>query len=55
MSATELASVSSEFGIFAHTPIQTCVLGTIETKYKPIAPWIKMIWNFLYLPITIPT
>jgi len=36
--ASEIASVSSEFDIFAHRPIQTSVLGTIETAYKPIAP-----------------
>ena len=36
--AAEIASVSSEFHIFAHRPIQTSVLGTIETAYKPIAP-----------------
>ena len=38
MSATEVASISSEFDIFAHKPVQTSVLGTIETVYKPIAP-----------------
>jgi hypothetical protein len=35
---SEIASVSSEFDIFAHRPIQSSVLGTIETAYKPIAP-----------------
>ena len=38
MSAVEVASISSEFDIFAHKPLQTSVLGTIETAYKPIAP-----------------
>jgi len=36
--AAEIASVSSEFDIFAHRPIQTSVLGTIEAAYKPTAP-----------------
>jgi hypothetical protein len=35
--SAEIASVSSEFDIFAHRPIQSSVLGTIETAYKPIA------------------
>ena len=30
--------VSSEFDIFAHKPIQSSVLETIETVYKPVAP-----------------
>jgi hypothetical protein len=34
----EIASVRSEFDIFAHRPIQSSVLETIETSYKPIAP-----------------
>jgi len=38
ISAAEIASVSSEFDIFAHKPVQTSVLGTIETAYKPIVP-----------------
>ena len=38
MSAAEVASISSEFDIFAHKPVQTSVLGTIETAYKHIAP-----------------
>jgi len=37
MSTAEIASIISEFDI-AHKPIQTSVLGTIETAYKPIAP-----------------
>jgi len=38
MSAAEVTSISSEFDIFAHKPVQKSVLGTIETAYKPIAP-----------------
>ena len=38
MSAAEVASISSEFDIFTHKPVQTSVLGTIENAYKPIAP-----------------
>ena len=37
MSTTEIASVISEFEIFAHKPVQTSVLGTIETAYNAIA------------------
>jgi len=36
--AAEIASVSSEFDIFAHRPIQTSVLGATKDAYKPIAP-----------------
>jgi hypothetical protein len=36
--SVEIAPVSSEFDIFAHRPIQSSVLETIETAYKPIAP-----------------
>jgi len=38
MSAEEISSVFSEFDIFAPSPIQRSVLGTIETAYKPSAP-----------------
>jgi len=31
-------SISSEFDVFARKPIQTSVVETIETVYKPIAP-----------------
>jgi len=34
----EIASVSSQFDIFAHRPIQTSVFGTIKTAIKPFAP-----------------
>ena len=37
MSTAEIASVSSDFDIFAHKPVQSCVLWTFETAYKPIA------------------
>jgi len=36
--AAKIASVISEFDIFAHRPVQTSVLVTIETAYIPIAP-----------------
>jgi len=36
--AADIAFVSSEFGIFAHRPIQKSVLGTTEFAYKTIAP-----------------
>jgi len=35
--AAVIASVSSEFDIFAHSPIQTSVIATTEVAYKPIA------------------
>jgi len=38
MSAAEIASINSEFHIFSLKPVQTSVLGTIDTAYKPIAP-----------------
>jgi len=38
MSAAEIESISSEFDIFSQKPVQTSVLGNIETAYKPIAP-----------------
>ena len=47
MSAAEVTSISSEFDIFAHKPVQTSVLGTIETAYKPIAPVIQNDLEFL--------
>ena len=37
MSAAEIESISSEFDI-SQKPVQTSVLGNIETAYKPIAP-----------------
>ena len=55
MSAAEIATVRSEFDIFAHKPVQTSVLGTIATAYKPIAPVDQNDLDFLYLPITIRT
>jgi len=47
MSATEVASISSEFDTFAHKPEQTSVLGTMETAYKPIAPVAQNDLEFL--------
>jgi len=47
MSAAEIASISSEFDIFVHKPVQTPVLGTIETAYKPIAPVDQNVLEFL--------
>ena len=38
MSAAERTSINIQFVIFAHKPVQTYVLGTIETAYKSIAP-----------------
>jgi len=38
LSTADILTVSSEFDIFAHKPIQTSVLETIETVYKRIAP-----------------
>jgi len=55
MPASEIASVSSEFDIFAHTAVQTSVLWTIETAYKPIAIVNQNGLEFFYLPTTIPT
>jgi len=38
MFAADILTGSSEFDIFAHKPIQTSVLETIETVYNTIAP-----------------
>ena len=38
MSGAEIASISSEFYIFAHKPVQAFVLGTIDTAYKTNVP-----------------
>ena len=35
---SEVTSTSSELDIFMHGPIQTAVIGTLETVCKPIAP-----------------
>jgi len=45
--AAQIASVSSEFDIFAHGPIQTSILGTTEVAYKPIAPVEKKLSGIL--------
>ena len=36
--SAETVAISSEFDFFARKPVQTAVLETIETVYKPIAP-----------------
>jgi hypothetical protein len=38
LTATAIGALGSEFDIFSHRPIQSSVLGTIETAYKAIAP-----------------
>jgi hypothetical protein len=38
ISGAEISSVNSELDIFAHRQIQTSVLGTVETVYKPNSP-----------------
>ena len=35
---SEVKSISSQFHIFMHRHIQTAVLGTVKTVYKPLAP-----------------
>ena len=47
MSDLEITSVSSEFDIFMHRPIQTAVLGTVETVYKTLVPVEQMGLEFL--------
>jgi hypothetical protein len=42
-------SISSEFDVFARKPIQTAVVETIETVYKPIAPVEQSDLEFLIL------
>ena len=37
MSVAEVTSISGEFDIFVHKPVQTSCLGTIDTAYKPTA------------------
>jgi hypothetical protein len=38
MSDAEVTSVSIEFDIFMNRPIQTAVVGTVDTVYKPLEP-----------------
>ena len=38
MSDAEVTSVSNEFDMLMHMPIQTAVLWIVETVYKPLAP-----------------
>jgi hypothetical protein len=47
MSAVEILSVSSDFDIFAHKPIQTPILDTVEMFYKPIAHVEQIDFEFL--------
>ena len=44
---SEVTSISSEFDIFLHRPIQTAVLGSVETVYKPLAPVEQNYLEFL--------
>jgi hypothetical protein len=44
--ATDILTIKSEFDIFAHKSIQTSVLETMETVYKPLRSWNRAIWNF---------
>jgi len=53
--AAEIASVSSEFDIFAHRSIHTSVLGTRRVAYKPTARGEQNDLEFLYLPISTRT
>jgi len=46
--AADIASVCSEFEIFAHRPIQTSVFGTVETAYKSIAAVDQNDLEFFY-------
>jgi len=55
MLGAEVASVSNEFDIIVHMPIQTAVLGTVETENKILGQSNKTIWCFVYLAIHIPT
>jgi len=34
---SDVTTISREFVIFMHRPIQTAVLGSMETVYKPLA------------------
>ena len=47
MSTAEIASIISDFDIFTQKTVQTSVLGTIETSYKPIAPVVQNHLQFL--------
>ena len=47
MFAAVIASISSEFDIFAHRRIQTSVLGTTEFAYELIAPFDQNDLEFL--------
>jgi len=47
MSGPDIATDSSEFDIFSYRPIQTSVLVTVETMYKPIGPVDLKILEFI--------
>ena len=47
MSVAEILTVIREFDIFAHKPIQTSILETVETVFKPIAPVEQIDLEFL--------
>jgi len=55
MSDAEVTSVSNEFDMLMHMPIQTAVLWIVETVYKPLAPKEQKNLEFFYLAIQIPT
>ena len=44
---SDVTSISCEFDIFLHRPIQTAVLGIVETVYKPLAPVEQNYLEFL--------
>jgi len=47
MSGAEVAALSCEFDIIVHRPIQTAVLGTVETVYKTLAPVERIDLDFV--------
>ena len=44
---SEVTSISSQFDIFMHQPIQTTVQGTVETVHKPLAAVEQNDFEFL--------
>ena len=55
MSNAEVTSISIELDIFLHRLIQTAVLRSVETLYKPLAPVEQNDLEFLYLAVQLPT
>ena len=47
VNTSEVTSISSQFDIFMYSTIQTAVLGTVETVYKPLAPVAQNDLEFL--------